>query len=230
MKERDTSGWFINNECTPFITVLSFITIYTAFTSGASPTVDKKAQGTDASGCPSMEGLLQRKNAHNEWKKRHAKLQGTFFITNKPKHKKPTSEIKENIDLRDVASVGVYDDVLEIEKHNGEMFLYKYDEKDASGGSIDAWYDALNKRHIWAQTQPGGAQNRARSKSEAADPDDWIFEEDRIHVSGYLQKKSHNKYNGMQVRDLLCRCVVSCLLFTVAWGVDVDPCNLTTFR
>lgn len=155
-------------------------------------------------------------NAHNEWKKRHGKLQDTFFITNKPKHKKPTSEIKERIDLRDVASVGVYEDVLEVEMHNGEVLQFKHDAKDATGGDIDAWYQALNKRHIWAQTQPGGGQNRARAKSEA-DPDDWIFEPNRIHVSGYLQKKSHNKYNGMQVGalfgvchllvvDVLCSC------------------------
>jgi len=163
-----------------------------------------------------MEGLLLKLNAHNEWKKRHGKLQDTFFITNKPKHKKPTSEIKERIDLRDVASVGVYEDVLEVEMHNGEVLQFKHDAKDATGGDIDAWYQALNKRHIWAQTQPGGGQNRARAKSEA-DPDDWIFEPNRIHVSGYLQKKSHNKYNGMQVGAVL----VVCHLLFVACVVQL---------
>eukprot|EP01032_Pedospumella_encystans_P007944 gene7944-9474_t len=170
-------------------------------TSGGSPVVDKN-KGSDSSGCPPMEGLLLKKNAHGEWKKRHGKLKDTFFITCKPKHKKPTSEIKENIDLRDVASVGVFDDILEIEMHNGEMLLFMYDEKDAGGGDLNTWYDAMYQRHEWAKTQPGG-QTRTRTISSGGDPtgDNWIFEEDRIHVSGYLQKKSHNKYNtGMQER------------------------------
>lgn len=163
-----------------------------------------------------MEGLLLKKNAHSEWKKRHGKLSGTFFITNKPKHKKPTSEIKENIDLREVASIGVYDDVLEIEMPNGEKLLFQYDEKDANGGSIDAWYTALDKRHKWAQTQPGAQTNRRSMSSASVDgaTDGLnIFDEHRIHISGYLQKKSHNKYHGFQVRI----CVYLCLTLVLAF-------------
>lgn len=167
-----------------------------------SPSVEKsklKNQSTDSSGCPHIEGLLLKKNAHGEWKKRHGTLKDTFFITNKPKHKKPTSEIKEKIDLRDVASVGEFDGILEIEMGNGETLSFMYDEKDASGSDINAWYDALNKRHAWAKTQPGGAGTRLRAVSGDDAGDSNIFGEHRIHISGYLQKKSHNKYNGMQV-------------------------------
>jgi len=184
--------------------------------------VDKN-KGADSSGCPPMEGLLLKKNAHGEWKKRHGKLKDTFFITCKPKHKKPTSEIKENIDLRDVASVGVFDDVLEIEMHNGEMLLFMYDEKDAGGGDLNAWYEAMYQRHEWAKTQPGG-QTRTRTISSGVDPtgDNWIFEEDRIHVSGYLQKKSHNKYNtGMQVWVLVL--LLLCVLFASSLPSSVLP-------
>lgn len=170
-------------------------------TSGGS---SASAGPVDESGCPAMEGLLLKKNAHGEWKKRHGKLSNTFFITNKPKHKKPTSEIKENIDLREVANVGVYDDVLEIELLNGETLSFMYDAKDASGSSIDAWYNAMSKRHTWAKKfAPPLPVIKARTSSgDAADPGGNIFSESRIHISGYLQKKSHNKYHGFQVCNL----------------------------
>ena len=157
-----------------------------------------------------MEGLLLKKNAHSEWKKRHGKLVGTFFITNKPKHKKPTTEMKENIDLREVANVGVYDDVLDIEMFNGEILSFKYDEKDASGGSIGAWFTAMDKRHKWAKTQPGAqatsSKHLATTTGDAADSLD-MFDPHRIHISGYLQKKSHNKYHGFQVSFWLLFCL-----------------------
>lgn len=161
-----------------------------------------------------------RKNAHGEWKKRHGTLNGTFFITNKPKHKKPTGEIKERIDLREVASVGVFDDVLEVEMVNGETLLYMYDEKDSGGGNINGWYDALTKRHAWAQTQPG-ISPRARANTIGDEAVDNIFESDRIHISGYLQKKSHNKYayNGMQV-GLFMNTV--CVYFVAFWFESIN--------
>jgi hypothetical protein len=71
--------------------------------SGASVAVAGNAPVLqDSSGCPIIEGLMQKKNTHGEWKKRYGRVSNTFFITYKPKSKKPTTEIKENIDLREV--------------------------------------------------------------------------------------------------------------------------------
>lgn len=153
-----------------------------------------------------MEGLLLKKNAHGEWKKRHGKLLNTSFITNKPKHKKATSEIKENIDFREIDSIRLdEDDILEIEMNNGETYFFMYDAKDSSGGSINDWHQAMTKRHTWAKKfAPPLADNKIgrTSSGDAADAGAGgnIFSETRIHISGYLQKKSHNKYHGFQVR------------------------------
>lgn len=152
-----------------------------------------------------MEGLLLRKNAHGEWKKRHGKLVNTTFITNKPKHKKPTNEMKENLDFREIDAIRLDEDILEIEMNSGETHFFMYDVKDSSGGSIEDWYHAMTKRHTWAKKHaPPLADNRvgrsASSDTGAADQANHLLSETRIHISGYLQKKSHNKYHkGYQV-------------------------------
>jgi hypothetical protein len=112
----------------------------------------------------------------------------------------------------------VYDDVLEIVMQNGETMYFMADAKD-EGSSMTEWYSALNKRHAWSKTQPapvrsggGGASSSGSTKSAGgggdgggnsatSGPNDGNIEnEKRIHISGYLQKKSHNKYQGYQVR------------------------------
>ena len=173
-------------------------------TSSAS---SSKLVPVDESGCPTIEGLLFKKNAHGEWKKRHGKLSNWYFITNKPHHKKATNEIKEKIDFREIASIGVYDDILEIEMLNGETLAFKYDPKDPEGHSIDDWYSAMSKRHKWTKENAPPLENKVTLLSKSTDECENetaeglnILSEHRIHITGYLHKKSHNKYHGFQER------------------------------
>jgi hypothetical protein len=187
--------------------IFTFITLFSSAFSSALNTGSNAASAgpggsVDESGCPAMEGLLLRKNAHGEWKKRHGKLANTTFITNKPKHKKPTNEIKENLDFREIDEIRLEEDIMEIEMNSGEVHFFMYDVKDSSGGSIEDWYRAMNKRHEWAKKYAPPLPEKKIGRSSSGDAGDLassIFSDTRIHISGYLHKKSHNKYHGYQV-------------------------------
>jgi hypothetical protein len=105
-------------------------------------------------------------------------FQNAFFLTYKPKGNKPTTELKESIDLKDLESVSVKDDTLEMTMKNGEILLYK-------GNSLRDWMDNMRQRSNKAQD--------IYKKSLAEDASTGF------HIAGWLKKKSHNKYQGYQV-------------------------------
>lgn len=135
--------------------------------------------GSDSSGCVSMEGLLKKKNSHGVWKDRYGQLKNSYFITYKPKGKQPSSEVKETVDLREVTDISIKSDQFEISMMNGEVLIYK-------GAYLDLWVEAINARMMWA--------NALKRKSEHRNGSDNLMQ-----ISGYIKKKSHNKYQGYQV-------------------------------
>lgn len=62
-----------------------------------------------------MEGLLTKQNSSKEWKERYGKLINNYLMTYKPINKRPSTEVKEAIDLNTVDSVSINkENVLEI--------------------------------------------------------------------------------------------------------------------
>lgn len=127
-----------------------------------------------------MVGLLKKLNSSGVWKDRYGQLNNTYFMTYKPKNGKPTSEIKESIDLRQADSVTVYDGTLKIILSSEEEFIYK-------GDNINQWLRAVKERMRWIEDE--AAKNSAKS----------VTDTNRVHKAGVLKKKSHNKYQGFQV-------------------------------
>ena len=104
-------------------------------------------------------------------------------MTYRPKGKKPSSEVKESIDLKDVDGMYVKDEVLHLEMRNGEILLYK-------GDRLKDWLESMKLRSNRAKELYQKSLTENASKG--------------VHISGWLLKKSHNKYQGFQVslRDL----------------------------
>lgn len=127
-----------------------------------------------------MEGLLKKLNSHGVWKDRYGQLSNAFFMTYKPKNKKPTSEIKETIDLRQTESVIIEGDTLKVTMDDGEVMVFK-------GDSLQLWLFAIQTRMEWIAKEA----DKHNSKS--------LTDMKRVHISGMLKKKSHNKYQGFQV-------------------------------
>lgn len=140
-----------------------------------------------------MEGLLKKLNSHGVWKDRYGQLSNAFFMTYKPKNKKPTSEIKETIDLRQTESVIIEGDVLKVTMDDGEVMTFK-------GDSLQLWLFAIQTRMEWIAREA----DKHNSKS--------LTDTKRVHISGLLKKKSHNKYQGFQVikfdGTVLCRYII----------------------
>lgn len=128
--------------------------------------------------CPNLEGLLKKKNSHGQWKDRYCLFKKNLFVTYRPKGNKPSSEIKESIDLKDLDNIFLKDDILNLETCTGEVLLFR-------GGNINGWLDGLRLRSSKAR------QIYQKSLSENSS--------EGVHISGWLLKKSHNKYQGFQV-------------------------------
>ena len=86
----------------------------TAFNSNPNE-VSTASSSVDFVSCPNIEGLLKKKNSHGQWKDRYCLFQNGFFLTYKPKGSKPSSELKESIDLKDVEGFLIKDDVLHLD-------------------------------------------------------------------------------------------------------------------
>jgi hypothetical protein len=129
--------------------------------------------------CPNIEGLLKKKNSHGEWKDRYCTFQNSFFMTYKPKGNNPSTELKESIDLKDAENIYVKDDTIHLELKNGELLLYK-------GSRTNEWINPLKSRSAKAQE----IYTKALADSTG------------VHITGWLRKKSHNKFQGFQVRHL----------------------------
>lgn len=169
---------------------------------------DKKAVPTEAAkneetGCSEMEGLLKKKNSKGEWKPRYGQLSNCFFMTYKPKGAQPTPEVKETIDLRLAQQVEAAGGVLRVVMHSGATYQF-------TGKNLELWEERLIERAEWAQaTLPppssealggpassgsGAGAGRVEETSRAREPSGPVL------ISGWLQKKSHNKYQGFQER------------------------------
>ena len=119
-----------------------------------------------------MRGLLKKLNSSNVWKDRYGQLSDTHFVTYKPKNGKPTAEVKESINLRLAQNVLIVDAKLKIILENDQELVFK-------GAKIEEWYKTIQERLKWIR-----------------DNEDNL----KIHKCGVLSKKSHNKYQGFQVR------------------------------
>lgn len=132
-----------------------------------------------------MEGILKKKNSHGVWKDRYCLFSNAYFLTYKPKGKKPSSELKESIHLKDAEEVSIKGDTMTLSLRNGDILLFQ-------GANLKDWCYALDVRMNWAYDQ----YQRSLEKSGASSAD--------VHISGWLMKKSHNKYQGFQVWFALC--------------------------
>eukprot|EP01038_Epipyxis_sp_PR26KG_P013395 gene13395-17962_t len=132
-----------------------------------------------------MEGLLSKKNSKGIWKDRFCKLTSDYFTTYKPKGKKASNEVKESIEILTMDSISVIlNGVLQIKLNNGEILLYK-------GGSIDLWEDTIRRKKESLLS--------VLQEVEKKNGDD-LLNPYKVHLSGILLKKSHNKYQGFQER------------------------------
>lgn len=134
----------------------------------------------DTSGCKQMEGLMTKKNSSGIWKDRYAALRNEIFLTLKPKNKKPTKEVKEHINVNTISTVDSNSGSLNIVLNSGETLTFKSTENDE-------WVSAIKSRMNWVngtESPSIGAMNTSSSKQ----------------LSGWLLKKSHNKYQGFQDR------------------------------
>ncbi len=128
----------------------------------------------------SMEGMMKKKNSAGVWKDRYATFEKNYFKTFKPKGNKPTTEIKENIDLKDIESVRcITNDTMEIELKQGKVMLFQ-------GSNIQEWARVIQSRtaYVVKEYEAKLQENLLNS----------------VHIEGWLMKKSHNKYQGLQVR------------------------------
>lgn len=136
----------------------------------------------DISGCPALEGMMKKKNSHGVWKDRYGLLKNAYFLTYKPKGNKPTSELKESVNLKDVDEVALKADTLQICMKNGEVMTF-------GANNIKDWSYAIDVRVNWAAEQDHKPQAKASSAGTGSSL-----------ISGWLMKKSHNKYQGFQDR------------------------------
>ncbi|RYH02945.1 hypothetical protein EON65_47480 [archaeon] len=138
-----------------------------------------KNSDEDLSGCPKMEGLMKKKNSQGVWKERYCLLNNAYFNTYKPKGKKPSTELKESIHLKDLEDVVLKGDVLTLSLKNGDTLQFQ-------GSGLKDWKHAISVRADWAADLYQKSLETANAKG--------------VHISGWLMKKSHNKYQGFQVR------------------------------
>jgi hypothetical protein len=136
----------------------------------------------DTSGCPKIEGLLKKKNSHGQWKDRYALVSNAYFLTYKPKGKKPSKEMKESIHLKDLEDISIKGDVMHMSLRNGDVLLFQ-------GSNLKDWKHAISVRAEWATDEYQRSLESANAKG--------------VHISGWLMKKSHNKYQGFQVSPSL---------------------------
>lgn len=141
---------------------------------------DKQLANTSRSAC-ALEGILKRKNRHGEWKERYCKFTATQFVAYKTSKGKATSELKECYELRDIESVEMAGaDQLEVTLYNGEKSLFK-------GAKLQEWLAAFLQ--VINEAEEKYEETLAKSGGSGKE----------VHISGYLMKKSHNKYQGFQV-------------------------------
>lgn len=128
-----------------------------------------------------MEGILKRKNRHGEWKERYCKFTATQFVAYKTAKGKATTELKECYELRDIEGAELIGkDQLQVSLYSGDKSLFK-------GSNLEDWQEAIRTLIKLAnqQYQASLARDGGTGKN--------------VHISGYLLKKSHNKYQGFQV-------------------------------
>jgi hypothetical protein len=127
-----------------------------------------------------LEGILKKKNSAGIWKDRYAFLETTMFKTFKLKNNKPTQEAKETIDLKDIESVRVLPgEVMQIELKQGTVMMFQ-------GKNVGNWVTTLQARAILVTEQYNQQLQDILTQT--------------VHIEGWLLKKSHNKYQGLQVR------------------------------
>lgn len=139
-----------------------------------------------------LEGVLRKKNSKGQWKDRVCILTDETFTAFKSNKKGDTSDAKEYFDVKVLDSVTVTDDMMELKLINGEVYLFRSaavktrrplsqtaaDAKAQYSNDVNDWKAALLSRIEWALAKVSTAVTKA----------------DKIHISGWLAKKSHNKY------------------------------------
>lgn len=133
-----------------------------------SPVSEKQTRRSSSA----LEGPMKKKNPRGLWKDRFARFSSDRFTTYKPRGKGPPSlsDIKEDFDIRLVQSVTMKSTSMVIELLNGNV--YEYQSPD-----IDTWCKIL----------------KARLDQALIDAENLDLA-NKVHLSGKLLKKSHNKY------------------------------------
>jgi len=143
--------------------------------------------GTEISGCTQMSGMLKKKNSHGVWQKRFFALNNEYLVYRKDAG---NAEIKGAFDLLEItgAKVTQYgssgeDTFFEIYGTNGSASQLKA----GSAGEADKWVAAIMERREWCAIGEKGESDVGPSAVAAV-------VDNTLHISGWLMKKSHNKY------------------------------------
>jgi hypothetical protein len=131
---------------------------------------------------------LKKKNSKGQWKDRRCILSDETFTAFKSSKKGEMNDAKEYFDVKLLDSANVEGDIMELKLINGEVYLFRSSTPSKAQMTSDAavqhtndvkdWKTALMTRIEWALAKVSTA----------------VANTDKVHISGWLAKKSHNKY------------------------------------
>ena len=132
-----------------------------------------------------LEGIIKKKNSAGAWKDRYAMFEQNYFKTFRPKNGQSTTEVKENVDLKDIECVTVLTpETMKLELKQGTVMLFQ-------SKHVSEWANAIQSRTKSVLDEYNNNFGETLTKA--------------VHIEGWLMKKSHNKYQGLQVRIFLLR-------------------------
>lgn len=139
---------------------------------------------------PALGGNLRKKNSHGVWQKRYFYLNNEFLIYKKDNS---ATEIKGAVDVGNA-------DTFEANS-KGDLTIYmiggeKLELKGTDTRDVGRWVAALEERKQWVLAERELIQ---RATAEVAASTDHTDTTPMAEKSGWLMKKSNNKYGGMQV-------------------------------
>lgn len=162
-----------------------------------------------------LQGTLKKKNSKGQWKERLCTLTDETFTALKTSKRGAVTEVKECFDVKLLESVRCDGDNMEICLINGEVLPFKgvtggkSSTDDASNlfitSNVEDWRKAFESRIEWALGEVKAA----------------VADGEKIHISGWLLKKSHNKYQ-LQMQDRFVKVQGSTLYYFKKEGDDKE--------
>jgi len=180
-----------------------------------------------------MNGLLKKCNSHGLWQKRYFYLNNDYLVYLKESTSK---DIKGVFDLAEIVSLkksstatrfmGSAKSSIELSTTNGETLELQC----SNDAECDKWIQCIQERMVWCREQLGTNKTGRMSLTESSlgsvyphtNVDPAIISNDIEHISGWLMKKSHNKYlTNLQERFV--RVKGDCLRY---YKAEIDEADL----